>query len=341
MEKERLKSVDFARGIAIALVILGHSVQFIVDDPFENRLFNLIYSFHMSLFMFLSGFVSYNKDNNIAFVHKRAYQLLLPFFFWPLVSELLIKGEITMSYYAELLKEPDKGLWFLLLLFYISTFYTLINILTKTCNQCISSLRLSYLLIGFVLMLLAQISIYYLSCFAYGLYFFFRYSLIYFIGLMAKKYFYMIEKNLKNRWWMYLILFTIVSHFWKFQHSPTFIPYPTHFLISLAYTWLVSIIGVTMLFPISLRFVKQATDNILVYLVCQSGKKTLGLYAIHLSLVLHPMIRIVDYLNISGEINRIVIVFITTFSFSLIVQWLLSKSYLCSLLFLGKMKAKA
>ncbi len=293
----------------------------------------------MSLFMFLSGFVSYKKDNHLSDIYKRAYQLLVPFFFWPLVSELLMKGEITMSYYSSLIKEPDRGLWFLLLLFYISTFFSSINILSKIWNRYVRSIQISPLLISFVLMLVAQILIYSSKRIDYGLYFFFRYSLVYFSGLVAKKYFYKIEDALKKYWWMYLILFFILSNFWKFQHSPTFIPYPTHFLVSISYTWLVSFIGTAMVFSLCLR-VKQGSNNKIVLHVCQCGGMTLGIYAIHLSLVLHLVVKMMKDIDNYGYSTRILCVFVITFSCSWIIHWILDKGNISSQLLLGKLKSK-
>lgn len=53
--------IDFLRGIAIFLVLWGHSIQYLTcnDTFFSNVMFKIIYSFHMPLFMFLSGYVFY------------------------------------------------------------------------------------------------------------------------------------------------------------------------------------------------------------------------------------------------------------------------------------------
>lgn len=57
---------DKIRGIAILLVVLGHSVQNAYGEKcFNVSLFNIIYSFHMPLFMFISGFVTYKRDREL------------------------------------------------------------------------------------------------------------------------------------------------------------------------------------------------------------------------------------------------------------------------------------
>ena len=48
MKNERDNTLDLLKGFAIILVVLGHIN---VVTPVEN----FIYSFHMSLFMFISG----------------------------------------------------------------------------------------------------------------------------------------------------------------------------------------------------------------------------------------------------------------------------------------------
>lgn len=66
----RLKYLDFIKGFAILLVVLGHVIQF-SDNSFDNNiLFRYIYSFHMPLFMFTSGFASCKQKNPYFIVNK-------------------------------------------------------------------------------------------------------------------------------------------------------------------------------------------------------------------------------------------------------------------------------
>lgn len=50
---KRNKTIDVARGIAILLVILGHSF-YTLDEPLNK----VILAFHMPLFFFISGLVA-------------------------------------------------------------------------------------------------------------------------------------------------------------------------------------------------------------------------------------------------------------------------------------------
>ncbi len=131
MTRDRIKSIDFLKGVTIILIVWGHAIQTINTLPGEGTMFNLIYSFHIPLFMFLSGFVSYKLRNTLADIKKRAYQLLIPFFVYPIIAGLLLHGSFSVSRWVEIIKTPDSGLWFLYVLFYITSFFMLINVINS------------------------------------------------------------------------------------------------------------------------------------------------------------------------------------------------------------------
>ena len=55
--KPREYYLDAVKAIAIILTVLGHCIQWILGDTFgEDRLELFIYSFHMPLFMIISGY---------------------------------------------------------------------------------------------------------------------------------------------------------------------------------------------------------------------------------------------------------------------------------------------
>ena len=58
--KKRIEWIDICRGLAIILVIIGHSN---LETGMAFNLKSIIYSFHMPLFFVLSGYLFYNiKD---------------------------------------------------------------------------------------------------------------------------------------------------------------------------------------------------------------------------------------------------------------------------------------
>ena len=76
MSRERVEYIDIARGIGILLVALAHADVSI----FSPYLHKFIYSFHMPLFFFLSGYF-FNPDLPFrAFLKKRSSAILKPYF---------------------------------------------------------------------------------------------------------------------------------------------------------------------------------------------------------------------------------------------------------------------
>lgn len=87
----RLDYIDILKGIAILLVVMGHVVAMCYEDFFQKLTYSpyiatlfwrFIYSFHMPLFMFVSGFVAFSpqKKYSIVDISKRIMQYLIPFF---------------------------------------------------------------------------------------------------------------------------------------------------------------------------------------------------------------------------------------------------------------------
>lgn len=66
---------DVLKGLLIILVVLGHSINIeYLDASWDNALFHFIYSFHMPLFVFLSGFfLQSSLDRPLAQVIERRF----------------------------------------------------------------------------------------------------------------------------------------------------------------------------------------------------------------------------------------------------------------------------
>lgn len=80
MKKERNKSFDIAKGIAIILMVLGHS-------GCPNYLNSLIYSFHMPCFFFISGYLLKEQHfmDKMNFVRRKFNGIYIPFIKWSLI----------------------------------------------------------------------------------------------------------------------------------------------------------------------------------------------------------------------------------------------------------------
>ena len=80
----RVSFIDKLKGLAIIFVVMGHVTEYGLGV--KSSPFNLFYhSFHMPLFMFLSGlfayksFRSWNLQETLVFLRKKALRILLPF----------------------------------------------------------------------------------------------------------------------------------------------------------------------------------------------------------------------------------------------------------------------
>ena len=116
--------LDVLKGFAILLVVLGHSIQsFASGGQYDsNILFRIIYSFHMPLFMFLSGAAAaYSlRPMNGVFLKRKFSMLVVPFMAWYVLGYFLT-GSYHQTHFATYIHaaivSPDHGLWFLWVLF--------------------------------------------------------------------------------------------------------------------------------------------------------------------------------------------------------------------------------
>lgn len=105
----RNKHIDNTKGIGIALVVLGHNW---LTWHEKGELFNIIFSFHMPLFILISGlYINPNTTLNTT-IAKRAASLLKPYF---LISSILLLPKIYAAAIAKdlspILYKAEAILW--------------------------------------------------------------------------------------------------------------------------------------------------------------------------------------------------------------------------------------
>jgi fucose 4-O-acetylase-like acetyltransferase len=125
--------LDIAKGLAIILVVLGHVIQGSAQNFDELIGFRVIYSFHMPLFIFLSGAVAtiVIKPERVeqgvkaslqlakSKILKAVIRLLLPFVSWCVINQLIYQhSSDVLSALVLAFRRPDTALWFLLAIFY-------------------------------------------------------------------------------------------------------------------------------------------------------------------------------------------------------------------------------
>ena len=114
--------INFLRGLAIFLMLWGHSIQYSCGgqfDFFENTMFKLIYSFHMPFFMLISGYLfwfSEQKRGLIELIEYKSKSLLYPILMCSVLNLLLTSGIVSAirGRYSVLLGGTlITSLWFL------------------------------------------------------------------------------------------------------------------------------------------------------------------------------------------------------------------------------------
>lgn len=158
MRNERIEWIDIAKGIGIILMVLGH-----LGIP--HWLHNWIYSFHMPLFLFLSGLVF--KVDGCSFrklLKKRFLQLMVPYIGFSIIvftgnKFLPVTSWLTKDVCEFLIFGNQSALWFLPVLFV--TQLVAFPVL-KLCNDMLSKT---------VLFIVITILVLWCDTFSHGIYY--------------------------------------------------------------------------------------------------------------------------------------------------------------------------
>lgn len=208
-EKKYYPEINIARGIAVILVLLGHSFPD-AQTGFAYIgawwVFDFLYAFHMGLFFMLSGFVSsanlYAGDVDIKKeVVKKCKRLLVPYAVYSVITLVL---KLFMNEYANnpfaisdvwkivLGKNPNGGLWYLWTLFMISVLMLFVSRIIGSRTQ--KSKTWILMLLGVVAYVAWKIlpSSYYSNIL--------KYLLFYNIGAVLFIYYEKIKKKFFNGW---------------------------------------------------------------------------------------------------------------------------------------------
>ena len=139
--KKHYDQIDAIKGIAIFLVILGHSIIYFPVNlhlvPWCQWLFEMV-GFHMPLFFAVSGFCySYRKENGYikGYLSKKIHRLLIPYLIFGLLDM------IPRILLTQFVNRPDAGwqdslyhmlfyggqYWFLYVLFLIFSVFPLVE----------------------------------------------------------------------------------------------------------------------------------------------------------------------------------------------------------------------
>lgn len=211
---QRLKYIDFAKGIAILLVVMGHVLCFLFYGESrcgESGLFQIISGFHMPLFMFLSGIVASFGEASITFVvkdtYKRFHSLIVPFLFFGILYSFVIG-----NHDAELfLSNMKLGYWYLFVLFELYLMRDFILLLSRISNRWY--FVLCYALVGYVFLKFSKTLFPYEVSSAFSLEQLSSYYPYFMCGLLLNRY-HLRESIFSNHWTLLITLPLVPVLYW-------------------------------------------------------------------------------------------------------------------------------
>jgi polysaccharide biosynthesis protein PslL len=93
--KQRIQHIDIAKGIGILLVVLGHN-SIVIGQ--RGELFNVIYSFHLPLFLFLSGLFLNQRETLKAAIVNKTDAMLKPYLVTLVLGYFLVSKKSIGDY---------------------------------------------------------------------------------------------------------------------------------------------------------------------------------------------------------------------------------------------------
>jgi fucose 4-O-acetylase-like acetyltransferase len=137
MAIERNHFVDIMRGIAMLLVVLGHTMTGCTTGAENSFLFNIVWSLQMPLFILISGYVTkYSRgiENGVGlwnFIKRRTVAYLFPWAVWSFLVRGILFGQSDFLNIKWLLWHMDSGYWFLTTIWIISLIFGISAFLAK------------------------------------------------------------------------------------------------------------------------------------------------------------------------------------------------------------------
>lgn len=137
----RNDALDIIKAFSIILVVVGHSIQYgsgadFLSEKlyFENICFKVIYSFHMPLYMLISGYLfaySIKKRTWHENIYNKIKSLIIPIALWSMIPFIISITHINYFSAGNLIKGYISttifNLWFLWAVFWCSALVIIVN----------------------------------------------------------------------------------------------------------------------------------------------------------------------------------------------------------------------
>jgi fucose 4-O-acetylase-like acetyltransferase len=343
----RILLLDALRGLAIFLVVFGHAVQDNLPDPDSSLIFRLIYSFHIPLFIAISGYLAWKHINNkdISYLKKKCVTLVVPFLSWYCagyairgIASWISTGTFSdtpgfFEYLLSLVIRPDAGLWFLWILFLC---FVVLFIALK-CEKQLGD----YAIAGAIFLLF---SLYFLPVQNYHLGLLQWYFPFFSLAYLAAKYQDTVQPWEGPATILAVLAFPVLMLFWHFSAPPSGLPellayfsLPTTGFLPLVITWAFKYLTAFSGIMIAIALIRMFRPlPPITALLSWLGKYTMDIYVSFL-VFLGFLITGLTWLHVDSLPVKIVVCTILSPVLSLGLSFLvLRKSTLLSLLFLGK-----
>jgi fucose 4-O-acetylase-like acetyltransferase len=147
---QRLVWVDYAKGIGIFMVVLGHTIRGLVNSSIlesstaVQAVDSCIYAFHMPLFFLISGLFVYRSVSKPLkdFLVEKLQVIAYPYLVWSVLQTILQalgsqhtnNNSISLSEIWQIIYSPVMQFWFLYVLFVILIIYAIARNLLGVSN---------------------------------------------------------------------------------------------------------------------------------------------------------------------------------------------------------------
>ncbi len=158
MKQERNNTVDVIRGLAILMVVLGHTMSGCTQNSQASLLHNVIWTLQMPIFMLISGYVSrYSKPllsvkDFGRYLVKKTISYLIPWTVWTFIIRGVIWRQTSYLDLKFVLYNMDSGYWFLFSLWTIVVIYGLSSFISEMlCKKRGRNIKLTAFTVSYIL----------------------------------------------------------------------------------------------------------------------------------------------------------------------------------------------
>ncbi len=138
---KRNQFVDIMRGIAMLLVVLGHTMTGCTVGSQKTFLFNIVWSLQMPLFILISGYITKysrlicDKKDLWQYIKRRTIAYMLPWTVWSFLIRGILFGQKNFLNIKDLLWSMDSGYWFLATIWTISMVFGIASFVAERVSK--------------------------------------------------------------------------------------------------------------------------------------------------------------------------------------------------------------